>query len=194
MDIGQKIQELRKKNGLSQEELGNKISVARQTVSKWELNETLPDTENILKLCTLFDVTPNNLLGTEEKKDEERKAKTKEHNYLREGIICLVSGVLTLCLLVTLSMTIPSRGKSCRQVNPGEIYFNQDTGEPVSPGEVPWLEEGETVEYCESYTTFGLIPFLNTYYLHWAFAGGVVLIIVSVDRFVRYKKLKKRNI
>lgn len=193
MDIGQKIQELRKKNGLSQEELGNKISVARQTVSKWELNETLPDTENILKLCDLFDVAPNNLLGAEEKKEDERKAKTKEHNYLREGIIFLVSGVLTLCLLVTLSMAIPSAGKECREVNPAEIIFDSDTGEPISPDDVPWLEEGETVKQCETYTTFGLIPFLNTYYLHWAFAGGVVLIIISVDRFVRYKKLKNRN-
>ena len=45
MEIGNKIQELRKKNGLSQEQLAEKIGVARQTISKWELGETYPDLE-----------------------------------------------------------------------------------------------------------------------------------------------------
>lgn len=43
MDFGKRIQELRKKSNLSQEELSDKVGVARQTISKWELNETSPD-------------------------------------------------------------------------------------------------------------------------------------------------------
>lgn len=43
METGNKISELRKKNNLSQEELAEKIGVARQTISKWELGETSPD-------------------------------------------------------------------------------------------------------------------------------------------------------
>ena len=43
MEIGNKIMELRKKSGLSQEELAEKVGVARQTISKWELGETSPD-------------------------------------------------------------------------------------------------------------------------------------------------------
>ena len=43
MKIGKKIMDLRKKNGLSQEELAEKVGVARQTISKWELGETSPD-------------------------------------------------------------------------------------------------------------------------------------------------------
>ena len=43
MEIGNKIMELRKKSGLTQEELAEKIGVARQTISKWELGETYPD-------------------------------------------------------------------------------------------------------------------------------------------------------
>ncbi|MDE6141658.1 MAG: helix-turn-helix domain-containing protein, partial [Bacilli bacterium] len=43
MDLGEKIANLRKESKLSQEELAEKIGVARQTISKWELNETAPD-------------------------------------------------------------------------------------------------------------------------------------------------------
>ena len=43
MDLGNKIMILRKKNNLSQEDLAEKVGVTRQTISKWELEETAPD-------------------------------------------------------------------------------------------------------------------------------------------------------
>ena len=43
MNFGEQLLNLRKSNNLSQEELANKIGVTRQTISKWELNETTPD-------------------------------------------------------------------------------------------------------------------------------------------------------
>ena len=43
MSLGNQIHELRKKNNLSQEQLAEKVGVARQTISKWELGETAPD-------------------------------------------------------------------------------------------------------------------------------------------------------
>lgn len=43
MNLGNKIVSLRKKNNLSQEELAEKVGVTRQTISKWELEETAPD-------------------------------------------------------------------------------------------------------------------------------------------------------
>ena len=62
MTIGEKLQQLRKRAGLSQEQLAVRIDVSRQAVSKWELGESLPDTENVIKLCDLFDVTADALL------------------------------------------------------------------------------------------------------------------------------------
>ena len=50
MEIGNKIMELRKKNNLSQEELAEKVGVARQTISKWELGETAPDLKQAKKI------------------------------------------------------------------------------------------------------------------------------------------------
>ena len=53
---------MRKKAGWSQEELAEKLAVTRQSVSKWEVNQSLPQIENILTLCRLFRVTADALL------------------------------------------------------------------------------------------------------------------------------------
>lgn len=47
MNLGDKILQLRKKNGFSQEQLGEKIDVTRQTISNWELGETTPNPEQL---------------------------------------------------------------------------------------------------------------------------------------------------
>ena len=52
-----RLYELRKKTGMSQDELAEKIGVSRQTISKWERGEALPDTENLIALAKLYNVT-----------------------------------------------------------------------------------------------------------------------------------------
>lgn len=49
MNLGDKILQLRKKNGLSQEQLGEKVDVTRQTISNWELGESTPNPEQLKK-------------------------------------------------------------------------------------------------------------------------------------------------
>ena len=49
MNLGDKILQLRKKNGLSQEQLSEKVDVTRQTISNWELGETTPNPEQLKK-------------------------------------------------------------------------------------------------------------------------------------------------
>ena len=61
------IYELRTKNGLSQDELAEKIHVTRQAVSRWETGETIPNTETLKLLSKLFDVSINTLLGSPRK-------------------------------------------------------------------------------------------------------------------------------
>ena len=57
------IYELRTKNGLSQDELAEKVFVTRQAVSRWENGETVPNTETLKRLSDLFNVSINTLLG-----------------------------------------------------------------------------------------------------------------------------------
>ena len=67
METKEIIFELRTKNGLSQDELANKIFVTRQAVSRWETGETVPNTETLKLLSKLFDVSINTLLGSPRK-------------------------------------------------------------------------------------------------------------------------------
>ena len=64
MDTKDVIFELRTKNGLSQDELAEKVFVTRQAVSRWENGETTPNTETLKLLSRLFDVSINTLLGS----------------------------------------------------------------------------------------------------------------------------------
>lgn len=62
MTIGEKIANLRAAAHISQEQLAEKLSVSRQSVSKWEINQSLPQIDNVLTLCKLFRVTADALL------------------------------------------------------------------------------------------------------------------------------------
>ena len=64
MNTGEVIHELRTKNGLSQDELAEKVFVTRQAVSRWENGETVPGTETLKLLSGLFNVSINTLLGS----------------------------------------------------------------------------------------------------------------------------------
>ena len=64
MEIGKKIMDLIKKCGLSQEELAEKVGVARQTISKWELGETSPDLKQAQALSKIFKVSLDELTNT----------------------------------------------------------------------------------------------------------------------------------
>ncbi len=65
MILADKIIELRKKNGWSQEELAEKLNVSRQSVSKWESAQSVPDMNRILMLSDIFDVSTDYLLKDE---------------------------------------------------------------------------------------------------------------------------------
>lgn len=62
MTLGKRIQELRKQNNFSQEQLAEKLEVSRQAISKWELDQSIPDTDKIIQLSYLFRVSTDYLL------------------------------------------------------------------------------------------------------------------------------------
>lgn len=62
MTTGQKIYEARKKAGMTQEELADRLGVSRQAVSKWESDAAFPETEKIIELCKLFSLSADELL------------------------------------------------------------------------------------------------------------------------------------
>lgn len=63
MKFNEKLIEIRKKQGLSQEELGMELQVSRQTISKWETGESLPDIERCKLLAEVLDVSLDDLVN-----------------------------------------------------------------------------------------------------------------------------------
>ena len=95
MNIGSKISELRKKNNMTQEELAEKLNVTRQTISKWELNETSPSLEDATHLADILKVSLNELIGKENILEE------KMSNVERlAGIIIKILKVIGILIII----------------------------------------------------------------------------------------------
>ena len=62
MSLGEKLLDLRKQKHLSQEEVADKLNVTRQTVSKWETDQSTPDFDKIMPICELYGISTNELL------------------------------------------------------------------------------------------------------------------------------------
>ncbi len=96
MTFGEKLQKLRKAQGMSQEQLAVQLGLSRQAVSKWELNEATPDTENVVQLSRIFAVSTDYLLldevdGPLGQPPEER---TNPHAGLILGLAVCAVGLL----------------------------------------------------------------------------------------------------
>lgn len=81
MNLGEKLFELRKEKNLSQEEVADKLNVTRQTISKWETNQSTPDFDKIIPICELFEISTEELLtgnNKEEKRNQEQNQVTEK--------------------------------------------------------------------------------------------------------------------
>lgn len=101
MALGEKLQRLRKDKGLSQEQLATQLNVSRQAVSKWEVGESVPDTENIIQLSKIFQVTTDYILidecqaSTQAPLGNEADAPITK---TKKGGALLVVGLATFCM------------------------------------------------------------------------------------------------
>lgn len=89
MTIGERIAALRRAAGLSQEQMAEMLEVSRQAVSKWETGQTLPEADRIPRICALFSVSSDELLGLESKAPAPEKEETMTQDssdLLRAGL------------------------------------------------------------------------------------------------------------
>jgi lactoylglutathione lyase len=84
LNVGNKIQEYRVKNGLSQEMLAENLGVSRQSVSKWELDQSLPEIDKIVAMSELFSATVDDLLSN------NKNFTQKNNNKFHFGIYLIV--------------------------------------------------------------------------------------------------------
>lgn len=132
MELAQKLKALRKKRGLSQLELAEKLFVSRQAVSGWESGTSRPSTENLQSLSRLFNVpletllddtaeaeptaAPEKTLAEEQVKEED---KGQEQDRRRKGMILVIVLLLALLIAVVLAHS------SALRENSDEITFGE---------------------------------------------------------------------
>ena len=93
MKLGERLYNYRRKKGLSQEDVAAKLNVTRQTVSKWETDQTLPDLDKIESICELFEISTDELL----KGKKEEVSLSNPENKKKKALV--VSGSIFLYFL-----------------------------------------------------------------------------------------------
>lgn len=101
MKFEEKLMKLRKEKALSQEELGEKLNVTRQTVSKWELGQSKPEMDKLIEISKFFNVNLETLTNDEEGL-ENKKVSTNDTKGNRKYIliILVVVGILAFVTLI----------------------------------------------------------------------------------------------
>jgi transcriptional regulator with XRE-family HTH domain len=87
MDLGKKLYELRKSKNLSQEAVAEQLNVTRQTVSKWETNQSTPDFDKILPICELYEISTDELIKDESQKEQKEQKEQKDERIENKKII-----------------------------------------------------------------------------------------------------------
>lgn len=111
--LSEKIYTLRRKNGLSQEQLAEIIGVSRQAISKWEGGLSVPESEKLVAISEYFDVTLDYLLKEDAdcaQKPEQETAdgqSPKNHKGMLLGIMTCVAGIVGLILWGLISILTP---------------------------------------------------------------------------------------
>ncbi len=98
MDFNEKLQELRKLRGLTQEELAASLYVSRTAISKWESGRGYPNIESLKAIAKFFSVTVDNLISTKEVLTIAEEDGKRKENHLRD----LIYGLLDLCIALLL--------------------------------------------------------------------------------------------
>ena len=95
MSFSEKLIELRKKEGFSQEELAEKVNVSRQSVSKWESGQSTPEMDKLIMLSNIFNISIDELVGKEQTNNKENvkvinKESNKKHKILKVIAIIII--------------------------------------------------------------------------------------------------------
>ena len=108
MNLGQRLLELRKSKQLSQEEVADKLNVSRQTISKWETDQSTPDFDKIAPLCELYGITADELLtGKKEEKSENLSNESEQNINKKRAKGIGISVLLYFVSIVWIMISIP---------------------------------------------------------------------------------------
>lgn len=190
MNFGDKLSELRRKKGLSQEELGYELNVTRQTISKWELGQSKPDTDKLKEISKLFDVDFSKLIDDEEKLEEEILNNNEETDEVRpRKWLLVVLIVIALIIVVVLADKYITNKKEKEELEKENIKENID-------GFFDIFDEFENEidsEIENSNNEFEIKRFNNSLEIHAGSNYGTVVVMV-LDKVITSNKKNQDKI
>lgn len=138
--LGQKIANLRKEKGLTQEELAEKLDVSSQAVSKWENDISCPDIMLLPKLSDIFGTTVDSLLGCEKEKESVQLVPQKERKNVDDLVMRIVvdssdGDKVRINLPLALIKIGMDAGASMPQINGNEALKNIDFSKIIEMAE-----------------------------------------------------------
>ena len=107
--FGENLKTLRKNKGITQEELAARLNVVRQTVSKWEKDQSVPDAEMLAKLAEIFEVPVSMLLGSRIEPDAQPDALAEQLARINEQLVIKnrrskrvwkIIGIIAACAII----------------------------------------------------------------------------------------------
>lgn len=109
--LREKLRQLRRKKGLSQEAVAKELGISRQAVSKWETDLAQPDLDNLKKICEILDISADELLDISCTKPQEKEICNCEiyliNSYEKGAIICAFCAVIFLLLAYFITVFKP---------------------------------------------------------------------------------------
>ena len=143
MTLGQRISEYRKGLGISQEELGARLGVSRQAVSKWETDIASPDMENLLALSREFGISVAELTATPEETPAPPEASAPEPFQKRGGFPWKGLSIALLLCLVVLGVLWWNSGRNAGQLPPSSTQEDPQRPETDFALIFEWTETKE---------------------------------------------------
>lgn len=206
MTLGERLYTLRTQKNMSQAYVANILGVSRQSVSKWENDDSQPDLDKITKLSDLFCVStdyllrdtanqpPNNsdysdISSKEERRDAINSLTYSNKRKLISSVCFILIGIFIIGIIAVLSSIIPSYTEINAEAHPfqtSSIILNDDRqgttlSEEIINSVTPAKKEIQVRAF---------LPFLSTYHLHWLVLLSGLSIVYGLYLFIRTMKQK----
>ena len=192
MTIGERLLKLRKEKNISQEELANELDVSRQTISKWETDQSQPDFDKIIPLCEFFGITSDELLtgNTNIKEAKEINVKSNYARNIAIAVMMYIFGVIAIILfaaqfdlpIVGLSILLSLSALATGLLVYNGIYYSRESREEKSTKKNNICKQVIGIVDAIFVTIYLLISFAT---MAWHITWIIFLILGVVDEIIK---------
>ena len=192
MTIGERLLKLRREKNISQEELANELDVSRQTISKWETDQSQPDFDKIIPLCEYFGITSDELL-TGNSNIKEAKQENVKSNFARNiaiAVMMYIFGVIAIILFaaqfdlpivgVSVFLTLCALGTGLLIYN--GIYYSRESSDKKETKKNTLCKQVISIVDALGVTIYLIISFAT---MAWHITWILFLILGVVDEIIK---------